>query len=143
MGTFSGKKKAHRLKINPRDTGQVSLGHPAGQTGVYGPVSQKFSAIYKKNGQKRAFLPGHRPGVPGTPGHRVGFQKFYAIFLMCLFCSLLFPTPQRAVTPNMPQWAVFPLEIAGTHPMSKRPIKRLLNCWLHKGPRTSQNRENR
>ena len=26
-------------KRNPRDTGWVSLGHPAGETGVYRPVS--------------------------------------------------------------------------------------------------------
>ena len=31
----SGKKRAHKLKKNARDTGRVSLGHPAGQTGVY------------------------------------------------------------------------------------------------------------
>ena len=36
----SGKKKAHKIKKDPRDTGLVSLGHPAGQTGVYRPVSQ-------------------------------------------------------------------------------------------------------
>ena len=77
----SGKKRAHKLKKNLRGTGRVSLGHPAGQTGVYRPVSQGLPVIYyKKNGQKRAFLPGHRPGVPGTPGHPGGFQKIYVIF---------------------------------------------------------------
>ena len=44
-GGNSGKKRAHKLKKNPRDTGRVSLAHPAGQTGVYWPVSQRFPVI--------------------------------------------------------------------------------------------------
>ena len=38
----SGKKTAHKLMCNPQVTGQVSLEHPAGQTGVYRAVSQGF-----------------------------------------------------------------------------------------------------
>ena len=30
-------------------------------------------------------LLGHQPGVPATPGHPKSFQKFYVIFLVCLF----------------------------------------------------------
>ena len=70
----------NKLKKNPRDTGRVSLGHPAGQTGVYRPVSQGLPVIYyRKIDRKRAFLPGHRPGVPGTSGRPGGFRKFYVI----------------------------------------------------------------
>ena len=56
---LSGKKGAHKLKKHPRDTGRVSLGHPVGQTGV----------------KKRAFLPGHWPGVAVTPGHPGSFHS--------------------------------------------------------------------
>ena len=88
--TFSGKKGAHKLKKNPRDTDRVSLGRPAGQTGVCRPVSRELPAIYyRKIDRKRAFLPGHRPGVPGTPGRPGRFQKFYVIFS---YVPFLLPT---------------------------------------------------
>ena len=32
-------------------------------------------------------LPGHRPGVPGTPCHPVGFQKLYVIFSSLLLMT--------------------------------------------------------
>ena len=32
---FAGKKEARKLETSFRDTGQVSLAHPAGQAGVY------------------------------------------------------------------------------------------------------------
>ena len=45
-------RKAHKLKKNPRDTGRVSLGHPAGQTGVYRPVSQGFPVNYYRKADR-------------------------------------------------------------------------------------------
>ena len=52
----SGKRKAHAIKKNPRDTGRVSLGHRAGQTGVYRPVSQGVPVVsVRKTDRKRAF----------------------------------------------------------------------------------------
>ena len=52
----SGNKQAHKLKRNPRDTGRVSLGQTAGQTGVYQPASQKFPAVrYRKIDRKGHF----------------------------------------------------------------------------------------
>ena len=79
---ISGKKRAHKFKKNARDTGRVSLGHPAGQTGVYRPVSQGVPVNYYRKTLRKGhfFFPGHRPGVPGTPGHPGGFQKIYVIF---------------------------------------------------------------
>ena len=77
-------KKTHELKKNPRDTRRVSLGHPAGQTRVYQPVSQKFLVVYCT---KADILQGHRPGVPGTLGRPRGFQKFYVIFSDVPFLS--------------------------------------------------------
>ena len=41
----SGKKRHIKLR-NPRDTVRVSLGHPAGQTGVCRLVSQGFPVVY-------------------------------------------------------------------------------------------------
>ena len=61
------KKKAHKLKRNRRDTGRVSLGHQAGQTEVYRQVSQGFPVVSVDYYRKTDILPGHRPGVPGTP----------------------------------------------------------------------------
>ena len=49
----SGKKRAHKLKKNPRDTGRVSLGHPAGQTGVYRPVSRGLPVIYYRKTDRK------------------------------------------------------------------------------------------
>ena len=77
---LSGKKRVHKLKQNPQDTGRVSLGHLAGQTGVYRPVSQGFPVNCHRSGQTRAFLPGH-PAIQGV------FRYFMWFFLVCL-CSL-------------------------------------------------------
>ena len=53
----SGKRRAQKLKKNPRDTGRVSVGHPAGQTGVYRPVSQGFPVIcHRKTDRKEHFF---------------------------------------------------------------------------------------
>ena len=82
----SGKKKAHKLQKEGRDTSRVSLGHPAGQTGVYRPVSQELPVIYyRKPERKGLFLPGHRPGVPRNPAIEGGFRNFTWFFLMCRF----------------------------------------------------------
>ena len=72
-----GKRKAHKVNRNPQDTFRVSLGLPAGQTGVYQTVSQGFPVVYQRQtDRKDTFLPGHRPGVSGTPGRPRAFQKF-------------------------------------------------------------------
>ena len=44
------------------------MGHPAGQTGVYRPVSQGLPAVYSGKLTERAVLPICRPGVPETLG---------------------------------------------------------------------------
>ena len=87
----TGKKRAHKLKKNARDTGWVSLGHPAGQTGVYRPVSQKLPVIYyRKTARKGHFCRDIGRVSQGHPAIEGGFQKFYVIFsLFCLFCSRL------------------------------------------------------
>ena len=71
------KEKAHKLTRNLRDTGRVSLEHPAGQTVVYRPVSQAFPVVCYR---KTDILPEHRLGVPGTPGPSREFSEFYMIF---------------------------------------------------------------
>ena len=82
-------EKNGKLKKNTRDTGRVSLRHPAGQTGVYRPVSQGFPVIYhRKTDRKGLLFPGHRPGVPGTPGHPGGFQIYHVIFSYVPFVLL-------------------------------------------------------
>ena len=59
----------------------MSLGHPAGQTGVYRPVSQGFPVIcFRKMDRKGHLCWDTGWGVPGTPGHPGCFQKFYVIF---------------------------------------------------------------
>ena len=68
-------EKAYNLRKS-RDTGRASLGHMAGQTVVFRPVSQRFPVVYQR---RTTILPGHQPGVPGTPGCPGSFQKFYAI----------------------------------------------------------------
>ena len=40
------KRRAHKLKRNAPDTPPGVLGHPAGQTGVYRPVSQGGPVIW-------------------------------------------------------------------------------------------------
>ena len=49
------EKGTYKLKKNARDTSQVSLGHPAGQTGVYRPVSQGFPVTSSKTDRKGHF----------------------------------------------------------------------------------------
>ena len=51
-GTSNQERKRHmnlRNSSGPRDTGRVSLGHPAGQTGVYRPVLQDFPVVHLRN----------------------------------------------------------------------------------------------
>ena len=52
------KQKAHKLKKSPRDTGRVSMGHPAGQTGVSRAVFQGccFFFCFRKTDRKGHFL---------------------------------------------------------------------------------------
>ena len=56
-GMTQERKRPHKLKKNPRDAGRVSLGHPAGQMGVYWLVSRGFPVVYyrKSDNKKRHF----------------------------------------------------------------------------------------
>ena len=50
------RKGPINLRTNPRGTDRVSLKHPAGQTGIYRPVTQGFPVVcYRKTDKK-----GHR-----------------------------------------------------------------------------------
>ena len=90
-GISPGKKRAHKLKKNARDTGRVSLGHPAGQTGVYRPVSQGFPVnCYRKTDRKGHFLPGHRPGCPRDTRPSRGFSEILCDFFLCAFSAPYF-----------------------------------------------------
>ena len=55
------KKRAHKLKKNPWGIGRVFLGHPAGQPGVYRPVSQGFPVVYFRKKSIFAGTPARRP----------------------------------------------------------------------------------
>ena len=63
------KEKARRLTRNPRNTGRVSLQHPAG------------GVCYKKPDKKGACRRDTR--------HSGGFRKFYVIFVMSGYVLLL------------------------------------------------------
>ena len=73
----SGKKRAHKLKKNPRDAGRVSRGHPAGQTGVYRPVSRGLPVIYyRKTDRKGHFCRDTGRVSQGHPAIQEVFRKF-------------------------------------------------------------------
>ena len=85
----SGKKRAHKLKNNPWDAGRVSLEHPAGQTGVYRPVSQGFPVIYYRKTDRKGHVCRDTGRVSqGHPAVQGVFRNFMWFFLMCLFCFL-------------------------------------------------------
>ena len=96
---ISEGKRAHKLKKNPRDTGRTP-----GATNRDLPAVVPGICCYllQTRRQKRAFLPGHRPGVPGTPGHPGGLQKFYVIFSLCAFSP---PYSQKRYITPCPQYS--------------------------------------
>ena len=78
-----------KLKKNAWDTGRVSLGHPAGQTGVYRPASQGFPVnYYRKTDRKGHFCQDTGRVSQGHPAIQGFFRNLMWFFLMCLFCSL-------------------------------------------------------
>ena len=77
VSQFSGKQKTHKLKKNCRDTGQVFLGHPVGQTGVYRPVSQGLPVVYhRKTDRKWDFCRDTGQVSQGHPAVQGVFRKF-------------------------------------------------------------------
>ena len=78
------ERKRHINLRNPRDTGRVSLGHPAGQTGVYRPVSQGFLVVCSR---KTGMFVGP-VGCPRDTQPSKGFQKFYVFFCYVPFLLL-------------------------------------------------------
>ena len=53
--------------------GRTNRGLPAGLPGT-------SCCLQVRNSQKKAFLPGHRPGVAGTSGRQAGFSEIYVMF---------------------------------------------------------------
>ena len=49
-------------------------------------------------------MPGHRPGVPETPGRPGGFQKLWVIYLLCLLCSLNVACYYTLASPSLRPW---------------------------------------
>ena len=80
----SGKKKAHKLKKNPRDTGRVSLGHLAGQTGVYRPVCQGFPVVCYR---KTDIFAGTPAGCPRDTQPSRGLSEILCVFFLCAFSA--------------------------------------------------------
>ena len=77
----SGLKKAHKIKRNPQDTGQVSLRHSAGQTGVHRPVSQGFLVVsvvcyFSKTDRKEHFSWGMVRVSQGHPARQGISESF-------------------------------------------------------------------
>ena len=84
------ERKRHIKLRHPRDTGRVTLGHPAGQTGVYRPLSH--------NAKKKKVLFCRDTGR-SSQGHltvQAVFRNFMWFFLMCLF----FPGKKRHININ-------------------------------------------
>ena len=80
---ISEKKRAHKLKKTPRDTGRVSLGHPAGQTGVYRPVSLGFPVLYSRKTDNFAGTPAGCPWDRPSTGFSENLCDFsYVPFLL-------------------------------------------------------------
>ena len=64
---------------------RTGLGHPAGQTGVYRLVSQKFPVVYY------TIFARTPAGCPRDTRTSRGFSENLCVFfLLCLFCSLAF-----------------------------------------------------
>ena len=84
---ISGKTKAQKLRKNPRDTGRVSLEHPAGQTGVYRLVSQGFPVIYNRKIERK----GHFGRDTGRVYNRVSSRVFSEV--LCDFSYVPFSAP--------------------------------------------------
>ena len=80
----SGKKKAHKLKKIPWDTGRVSLEHPAGQTGLYRAVSQRLPVVHKRKTDIFARTPA---GCPRDTWPSRGFSGVLSDFLSCAFSA--------------------------------------------------------
>ena len=81
---ISGKQRPHKFKKNARDTGRMSLGHPAGQTGVYRPVSQGFP-IEKRT--EKAIFAGTPAGCPRDTRPSRGFSDILCDFFSCAFSA--------------------------------------------------------
>ena len=81
----SGKRKAHKLKkILGPPTGRVSLGHPAGQTGVYWPVSEGFPVVCYG---KADIFAGTPAGCPRDTRPSRGFSEVLYDFFLCVFSA--------------------------------------------------------
>ena len=83
----SGKKRAHKLKKNPRDTGRVSLGHPAGQTGVYRPVSRGLPVIYYRKRTEKGIFAWTPAGCPRDTRPSRRFSENLCDFFLCAFSA--------------------------------------------------------
>ena len=95
----SGKKAAHKLKKNPRNTGRVFPGHPAGQTGVYWPVSQKFPVVYSKKNNCRD------TGRVSQKHPALQWEWGFRNFMCFIFCAFSAPYNQgRKNSINMNFW---------------------------------------
>ena len=60
----------------------MSLGHPAGQTGVYRPVSQKFPVVYYR---RTTIFAGTPAGCPRDTRPSRGFSENLCDFFLCAF----------------------------------------------------------
>ena len=88
-GVLSQERRRH-INLRKILTGRASLGHTAGQTGVYRPVFQGFPVVYfRRTDRKGQFCQDTGRVSRGHPAIQRVFVIFMWFFLMCHFCSLL------------------------------------------------------
>ena len=89
------RKEAHKLKKDPWKTGRVSLGHPAGQTGIYRPASQGFHVVYSTKLKEKGVSFGRDTGrvFHGHPAVEWDFRIVLCVILS--YVPFLLPTPGR------------------------------------------------
>ena len=106
------ERKGH-INLNPRDTGRVSLGHPAGQTGVFRPVSQGLLLFAIEKRTEKGIFAGTLAGCPRDTRPSRRFSE-----TLCFFSYVPFLLPKSSCSSGM-------LTLPDTAPSKTTPRKPL------------------
>ena len=90
LSVLSGKKRAHKLKKNPRDTGRVSLGHPAGKQGSTGRCPRDFLLFTIEKRTGKGIFAGTPAGCPRDTRPSRRFSETLCDFLLGAFSAPYF-----------------------------------------------------